>query len=270
VGQHALLVPAAARRLVSEPADDNPWVVRSFLPEPERTMHPYRLAPDVYACVTRAGVVLLDLSNDAYFGLSLEQAHALTSVIRDCPYVPSSECAAITAPHALIEWLQGRGLIELCTESNIPRESPDLPCEALQSMEGTPPSSVRFHHVVAFVRALAAALFYLKARCLIATVRRCRKRQSRPRQASASDEALSELTAAYAQLRVLFFTRQGRCLLDSVTLIEFLAAYGHFPRLVIGVHQEPPFSAHSWVQQDRWILNGTAGFVGSYVPILIV
>lgn len=58
-------------------------------------------------------------------------------------------------------------------------------------------------------------------------------------------------------------------MLDSLVLIEFLALHDVFPDWVIGV-KTLPFTAHSWVQTGRFVLNGNPGYVRGYVPILVV
>jgi hypothetical protein len=51
-------------------------------------------------------------------------------------------------------------------------------------------------------------------------------------------------------------------------LLEFLAVYGHFPRLVFGV-QAQPFSAHCWVQHADLLLNATLEDAVAFTPIMI-
>jgi hypothetical protein len=102
-------------------------------------------------------------------------------------------------------------------------------------------------------------------------VRYCEKqrRRTRPTDARFDIDAARRLLSAYSHLRTIFFVRRGRCLLDSIALLQFLSYYGIYPRWVLGVKQRP-FAAHSWVQHEQWVLNGTPVFVRMYRPILVV
>ncbi len=251
--------------------DDNPGS-SAGLACPERIMRPYRLAPEVHACLTREGVVLLDVPHDAYLGLSLQQAHALAGIIHDWPYVPASEWMASPTPHALIEWLQTQRLIRA-----VPRNR--HPSSVAQNFPMNRFNPWRRYRTVAYdFTTSSRSCGRWASRCSISRAAASSPRFATAESGSPGDtkhaaiyERLSELTAVYAQLRVIFFTRQRPlpARFRHARGIR-LAVYGHYPRWVIGVHQESPFSAHSWVQQDHCILNGTAAFVGSYVPILIV
>lgn len=72
---------------------------------------------------------------------------------------------------------------------------------------------------------------------------------------------------AFRRLRRLFFSEKDKCLLNALALVIFLRHYGHFPLFVIGVKGRP-FGAHSWVQQDRFLLDGDPASVCHFVPIL--
>jgi hypothetical protein len=128
---------------------------------------------------------------------------------------------------------------------------------------------LRLHHVLIFLRAVLIALFTLRARSLLHAVLRGERRHARTAGAVFHLEKARELLSVYTLIRLFVFSRRGRCLLDSVVLMEFLAAYGVHPRWVLGVNVRP-FAAHSWVQHEGWVLNGTVGFVRTYRPILVV
>lgn len=57
------------------------------------------------------------------------------------------------------------------------------------------------------------------------------------------------------------------CLLDSISLVRFLARRELSARIVFGVTHHP-FAAHCWVQAGDWVLNDTIGDVLAYTPIL--
>jgi hypothetical protein len=118
----------------------------------------------------------------------------------------------------------------------------------------------------AYVRAKAA----LKRRPIKEVVQAASRRKKAASAAATVDiETVRTLVAAFLHLRPLFYTVHNACLLDSVTLLRFLAGYGVFPDWVFGVKTEP-FHAHCWVQQGGYVFNDSPDCVGEFAPILVV
>lgn len=82
-------------------------------------------------------------------------------------------------------------------------------------------------------------------------------------------EGLRELLGRFDAIRPFFFSRKDSCLLHSLTMVHFLACYGVFPDLIMGVKTEP-FEAHSWVQYGGHVLTCSAFQAESFTPILFV
>lgn len=72
---------------------------------------------------------------------------------------------------------------------------------------------------------------------------------------------------AFDRLRPLRFRTRNMCLLDSLSLSEFLAGSGLFPNWVFGVRTEP-FAAHCWLQQDGFVFNETPDIVARFTPVM--
>jgi hypothetical protein len=81
-------------------------------------------------------------------------------------------------------------------------------------------------------------------------------------------EDVRRLIGLYIYMRPFVYTRKEKCLLDNLTLVEFLAAAGVFPDWVIGVRTRP-FAAHTWLQMDGNLLNDSPGRIGFFTPILV-
>jgi len=62
---------------------------------------------------------------------------------------------------------------------------------------------------------------------------------------------------------------ETRCLIDSLSMVRFLAKLGLPAHLVMGVACDP-FSAHAWVQQGQLVLNDTVGNARAHVPIRVI
>lgn len=80
----------------------------------------------------------------------------------------------------------------------------------------------------------------------------------------------SDETAISAFLRAKRILKSNdRCLMHSIAMVNYLAAKGFFPMLVIGVKMSP-WGAHAWVQDGDRVLNDTVDHVAAYTPILAI
>jgi hypothetical protein len=95
-----------------------------------------------------------------------------------------------------------------------------------------------------------------------------RRRSAESKGIVANLESSAELVAVFKSLRPLY-PRPYLCLFDSLAQLEFLAAFGHCPRLVFGVVADP-FQAHCWLQERSVVLNDDLERVRKFKPILSV
>jgi hypothetical protein len=97
----------------------------------------------------------------------------------------------------------------------------------------------------------------------LATLERRRRRSYASVQLPADNVMLM---AAFKELRP-WYPRAYLCLFDSLALLEFLASYRAYPRIVFGVVADP-FQAHCWLQQGGIVINDSLERVSRYTPIL--
>lgn len=236
-------------------------------------MRPYCLAPHVHVCASEEGAVFLDLEKDAYVGLEIEQARALSSLVEDWPEPQDESIAPECDAHTFAQMLCERGLlapaatpIEYARPPRLARaESELIPWDRMTWRH------VRVGHVLRFLLSALTAALLLRCRRFPSVVDRLRRRKARHAKNAASldSEVARKLLSAYCHIRPFVFGQKGRCLLDSLTLLEFLAHYELYPTWVIGV-QIIPFGSHSWVQHESFVLNGTPAYVRAYTPILVL
>ena len=81
-------------------------------------------------------------------------------------------------------------------------------------------------------------------------------------------QRLSEAAAAFNRVRP-YIPIETCCLIDSLSLVRFLAKRGLHAHLVMGVACDP-FSAHAWVQHGPLVLNETVGTAQAHVPIRVI
>jgi hypothetical protein len=227
----------------------------------------YRLVNDVYWCEPSGAVIFLDLKRDRYIGLEPENLAAFRRLI-DPDLPPDAQTEAL-----------GRQLVEeglLVTNANaahgkIPSATACPPiAAALIDLGDTSHVRIRPIHVARFALACARAAYLRRCSALHAIVQRIRERRARyhggmrtPRRTE-----LRDLVARFRRLRPLAYSAPDHCVLDALTLIEFLALFGHFPNWTLGVMTQP-FGAHCWVQHGEIVLSDSVTRAGVYTPIMV-
>ncbi|HEY0340629.1 MAG TPA: lasso peptide biosynthesis B2 protein [Steroidobacteraceae bacterium] len=125
-------------------------------------------------------------------------------------------------------------------------------------------------HLWNFFAAYAVARWSLEHRPIKEVVQAARLRKKRTQTTSGHDiAAIRALVTAFVHLRPLFYTARDACLLDSLTLMHFLARYGVPATWVFGVKTDP-FYAHCWVQHGDFVFNDSPDFIKGFSPILVV
>ena len=240
----------------------------------------YFLSPHVHVCVAGKQVVLLDLERDKY--LALAHAHPVGRWVRGWPVPPpdttpalngaDSQPAASGSEDGLLAKMISQGL--LVTDPAVGKEAAPViaapPKVTLVEDDLNVQPRTTFAHLRRLLIAYTAAKWSLRHWPIRKVVQSAMLRKSRAPSASAPDVGrLRTLVAAFIHLRPLFFTVRNACLLDSLTLVNFLAGYGLFPQWVFGVETEP-FYAHCWVQEGDFVFNDTPDYVRRFAPILVV
>jgi hypothetical protein len=121
--------------------------------------------------------------------------------------------------------------------------------------------------VFRFLIACARADLLLRTHGLYRALTRLERRRRTSAPVPSLDDA-SGLMAAFKELRP-WYPRVYLCLFDSIALLEFLASYRVFPRIVFGVVADP-FQAHCWLQDGEVVINDSLERVRRYTPILCI
>lgn len=235
----------------------------------------YFLSPHVHVCVAGRHVVLLDLERDKY--LSLAHAHPIGRWVRGWPAPVSGAPAAGEGPSA---GGAANGLLAKMISQGLLVTDPALGKEASPVVTQSPGSSMIEYdlqarprttpvHLWRLFSAYAAAKWSLKYRPIKEVVRTVGLRKTAAQQSTPDTVAARALVMAFVYLRPLFYTARDACLLDSLTLINFLAAFDVMPQWIFGVKTDP-FYAHCWVQHGDFVFNDTPDHVRGFSPILVV
>ncbi len=251
---------------------------------------PYLLASHVHACVAGRHVVLMDLERDKY--VAVEPAHRLAHWVRGWPVAALPGDATAAEGRAPIECGPAAGAIPaqdggarallremvahgmLVTDPERGRPATPIatvrPVRTLIEFDLDEPPRASASQFRRFARAWMKARVALSLRPIQSTIEAVRGSRGRLRRAPAPDLAATRaLVMACTRLRPLFYTLRDACVLDSLTMLHFLASYGAHPEWVFGVKTEP-FDAHCWLQQGELLLNDLPERVRRYSPILLV
>src|SRR3984957_7752543 len=214
----------------------------------EAPMASYLLARHSYVQVLDGQLVFLDLRNSKY--LSCKNAGALVESIVGLPglQVPLSD-GDRRAVASACEDFERRGLLT----RDMARGKTAEPVRQRQAIQHAYYAwydvrrRIGVLDVLPFVLAVVEALGWswgVSVRRTMAILRR-RAVAGRRRRQESNLEDIKELTGIFFRIRPLFYTAKERCLFDSIALTNFLNHRGVYPRLVIGVKNQP-FQPHFW------------------------
>jgi hypothetical protein len=213
----------------------------------------------VSACSTEDYAVLLDIRRNKFLGLPHAQMRALASRLETG--APGS---------AELEELVARMVTDGMLTTQLPSVTRPAAPPATESLfAGFVPfrarCSLRDVHnaALSYIRARGALLTGTIEAELSASSRRARARHA---VSGVTHDELREHIAAFAHCRAWLFVAAGACLLESLTVHEFLSRYGIASWLVVGV-RTCPFSAHAWAQVGSIVINDRVEIVRAYTPI---
>lgn len=225
----------------------------------------YFLPQHVHACFAANRTIFLDMKRGTYFGLDPDQTGMLRHALDDPTEASAPPVAAELIGVGLLTTSRSASKTFLPPSTHAPETS-------LLPLIDTPPR-ISTARVVRFFATCSSVALRLKLRPLEHSLSHLTQRKSRVRTHFATDashlDQARDLTRAFIHLRPLAYAARNRCLLDSLTLAEFLASYGIRATCIFGVRANP-FEAHCWVQIGSHVVNETPEMAQRYAPILSV
>jgi hypothetical protein len=269
----------------------------------------YFLAPLVFACSMRHGVVFLDLRRNRYLGLERSDSLTLSRFVRSIPkheewadsdgksaddqsteseparhgvilldqrrkrYLGSASSDQTVANNLLQSMLK-EGLLttDPAVDSGLVSTEIDLK-RTLVSIEEdfiiTP--RVRMRDIATFAFFLVTGAIALRCLPLRWLVRRAydRRNMAYRRGYKLDVEEVCRHVCTFRAIRPLFFVAKKHCLLHALTLTNYLAHYGQFPVWVFGIGTEP-WTTHTWLQHENYVLDDSPETVFRLEPILAI
>lgn len=235
----------------------------------------YYLAPYISLCALDDGLIALDQRHRRYLSLPGKCVAALAAACAEWQ-VPHTDTQVAPSPQeisATLNALVGMGILTNDGETGViirtlriaVSESIDF---GWGSQRDIPPD-LKSLTCFSVALARASAHLHLKSFDQLVTYVRQRREQSSSGLSAQDSVAIRVLVNSFRRWRPLAYASRGACLFDSLVLLEFLAHFRVYPTWVLGVRSRP-FMAHSWVQHEHCVLNGTVEYVEQFTPILIV
>lgn len=227
----------------------------------------YFLPQHVHACFAANRTIFLDMKRGTYFGLDPEKTELLHHALDDPP-------AAEQAAPPIAAELIGLGLLTTSRSASkifLPPATSAPETSLLPLIDDQPRVSAA--RVARFFATCSSVALRLKLRPLERSLTHLAQRKSRCANRFMADNATldraRDLTRTFLHLRPFAYAARDRCLLDSLTLAEFLASYGIRATCIFGVRANP-FEAHCWLQIGSHVVNETPEMAQRYAPILSV
>ena len=235
----------------------------------------YSLSKNCYVCNAQGYWIILNVRRDKYLCITHADLTSIGSRIYGWQHRDgdAENCQHLDAGRgALIESLVAKGVLTSNSDEGKPFvESKNASSEtavALPAPIGSTKPPILC--MANFLLACAKMDWCLRKGKLSLALARIKRRRlcAGSSTKSLEDSNAVTLIAAFKDLRPLY-PRPYLCLFDSLALLEFLAGYHSYPRIVFGVVADP-FQAHCWLQDGSVVLNDDLERVGRYKPILSV
>ncbi len=233
----------------------------------------YFLSPHVHVAVAGKQVVLLDLERDKY--LSLAHEHPVGRWVQGwpvrCSSVSVGETISSEPPNGVLAQMISRGLVveDPAKGKKAAPVTAQEPRATLVEYDLTVRPRTTYGQFLRLFTAHMAARWCLSQRPIKDVVEAACLRKKRAPWPPLSIAVVRPIVTSFLYLRPWLYSSRDACLLDSLTLVNFLASYGVFPQWVFGVKTDP-FYAHCWVQQGDFVFNDTPDHVRGFSPILVV
>jgi len=221
------------------------------------------LNSDISFCELDGRLLFLDIQSDRYFQLSRGLERSLLSYL-EAPDDAGVDISGLVK-HNLIPPTTTTEYDGAATDIALPSESAvEMPCPDRR----VPIGAVR--DVFLMVAMMRWQLKVRRLKSILQALSDYRNSRTSPpvRNQAELRQYLSEASSAFNRARP-YVPIEMSCLIDSLSMVRFLAKRGLHAHLVMGVACDP-FSAHAWVQHGPLVLNETVGTAQAHVPIRVI
>ncbi|TPG03995.1 lasso peptide biosynthesis B2 protein [Rhodanobacter glycinis] len=222
----------------------------------------YSLRDDLTYCQVDGRLVFLDVESDRYFQLSRALEHVFTAHVGGDETTDVSDLIAL---NVLTEHPGAPNAMQPCAMTPAARSIMESSLHPLEAR------AIAILEVLALVYATKLQLKTHRLKPILLGLQATRNSRTSDtilQRGDLDEERYRQAAAAFSSAR-RYVPAQTHCLLDSISLLRFLARRALRATLVFGVIPDP-FSAHCWLQAGELVLNDTVGNVNAHSPIRIV
>lgn len=214
-------------------------------------------------------IIFLDSKADEYFYITVDNPDKIITILNK---LASRECEGDTFIRSeLLSEINSYG-VQISREiisRLVPCQRINHPTADIFGYRGGCSVKTRFLDYINLICAIVKVKVYLKIFSLDEIFERLRRRRIKYSNSYNGDVSVMQIhIEKFLKIRPMLYEIKGRCLLDSLVIIEYLAFYKFYPNLVIGVSVNP-FEAHAWVQADEYLLNDEFGRAALRQPIML-
>ncbi len=224
----------------------------------------WQLNEDISYCQLDGRLLFLDIGTDRYFQLSPELELGFLDYVSGVG-TAETDLSALSG-HKIS---QGTTVPERTTAAAMPLPNASVPETTSIAVR---PTVTTILNVFVSVAKMQHRLRRQRLKYVLEALVRYRQRHVAASSASHdqtnTDSEILEAAAAFNRVRP-YVPITSRCLIDSLSLVEFLAKRNLYASIVIAVACDP-FSAHAWAQHGNIVLNDTLGNAQSYMPIRVI
>lgn len=209
--------------------------------------------PQVRLAIVDGDLVILDLAGDSYLCLARSDAGPALDALADTAFDAGDPALAELIETGLLVEAPGQGAYIPPVRPRAHAALPELPLSRTTELPAVLPDFLcTLWRSVRLMRRRGArpwSSLAVRARCAPVT----------------GEDDVLVMVDRFRRLRCLV-PRTGRCLVQSLMLIQFLRRRGVAAEWVFGVRTHP-FEAHCWVEWNGIVLNDGIDHVGWYTPI---
>jgi hypothetical protein len=235
----------------------------------------YFLSKDCYVCNTQGYWIILNVSRDKYLCVTNADLTSIGSWMhgwqRSDDGLENPQHLDV-ARDSLIRSLLANGVLTIHSEDGKAFVESEHVASKAAAACAKPILSTKatVSYAAHFLFACAKMDWCLRKGKLALTLARIERRRRRAGPCTSALECsnATKLIAVFKDLRPLY-PRRYLCLFDSLALLEFLAGYHSYPRIVFGVVADP-FQAHCWLQEGDMLLNDDLERISRYKRIMSV
>jgi len=215
----------------------------------------YAIHPQTSFCHSGDRLIIIDLRSNQYYCLPNRMRAAFANLCAGANLGAEDELT--------LRSLFDSGFLRKTEHPGLPEPCSVKVEELVAAIEGT----VTVGDLASFTLSFVRANLQVKRKPLLSALSRLRI--TRSRQENLQSDCLAARAAEVSKRFSIAHSMQGKCLVHSLAVADWLVRRDARPRLVFGVIGRP-FAAHCWVQLGNIVVNDRPEHVRMFTPVMVI